>query len=143
MSSQGPEFGDGIFPGLVGKDYIWLTLSTYDTFIAKGLTTFRINFSMERLIPNQLTGQPDATYLAALTQQVNYITSMLHSSRPQLRLKLIHNVFVGRGGYAMINPHNYGRYYGKIITDTAGFGAFWKTLAAVCTYNEGYRHGTV
>ena len=29
----------------------------------------------------------------------------------------------------MIVPHNYGRYYDKIITDTAGMKAFWKTLA--------------
>lgn len=30
----------------------------------------------------------------------------------------------------MLNPHNYGRYYGQIITDTAGFGAWWQTVAA-------------
>jgi endoglucanase len=35
-----------------------------------------------------------------------------------------------KGAYAMINPHNYGRYYGNVITDTAGFQAFWQTLAA-------------
>jgi endoglucanase len=30
----------------------------------------------------------------------------------------------------MIVPHNYGRYYGKVITDVPGFQAYWKTLAA-------------
>ena len=29
----------------------------------------------------------------------------------------------------MITPHNYGRYYNKVITDVAGFQAFWKTVA--------------
>ena len=29
----------------------------------------------------------------------------------------------------MITPHNYGRYYNDIITDVAGFQAFWKTVA--------------
>lgn len=72
---KGPEFGEGKYPGKLGKDYTWPTLSTYDTFISKGFNTFRINFSMERMIPNQLTNQPDATYLAALTEQVNYLTS--------------------------------------------------------------------
>jgi hypothetical protein len=34
-----------------------------------------------------------------------------------------------KGAWAMIVPHNYGRYYGKVITDVAGFQAYWKTLA--------------
>lgn len=51
----------------------------------------------------------------------------------------------------MIDPHNYGvyektptgapltrpgRYYGQIITDTAGFEAWWKTVAARFADNE-------
>ena len=64
---------------------------------------------MERLVPTKLTGTPDKAYLGNLTQQVNYIT--------------------GKGAYAIICPHNYGRYYGSVITDTAGFQAFWKTVA--------------
>jgi len=110
VNESGPEFGDGKYPGIYNKDYTWPTLSTYDTFLAAGMNTFRINFSMERMIPNQLTGSLDPGYIGNLTQQVNYITS--------------------RGGYAMIQPHNYGRFYGDIITDTAGFQAFWQTLAA-------------
>jgi hypothetical protein len=38
--------------------------------------------------------------------------------------------------YAMIVPHNYGRYYDKIITDVAGMQAFWKTLATPYKDNE-------
>jgi endoglucanase len=91
VNESGPEFGDGIFPGRYGTEFIWPTLSTYDTFIARGFNTFRINFYMERLIPDKLTGTPDAGYLRNLTEQVNYVTS--------------------KGAYAMIQPHNYGRYY--------------------------------
>ncbi|OQN99937.1 hypothetical protein B0A48_14142 [Cryoendolithus antarcticus] len=110
INESGPEFGDGKYPGTLGKDYTWPTLSTYDTYIAKGFNVFRINFSMERLIPNSLTGSLDSTYMASLNEQVNYITS--------------------RGAYAMVQPHNYGRYYGNIITDASAFKAWWQTVAA-------------
>lgn len=36
----------------------------------------------------------------------------------------------------MVQPHNYGRYYDQIITDTDGFKQFWKTLAAVYKDNQ-------
>jgi endoglucanase len=64
---------------------------------------------MERLTPT-LTGSFDKAYLGNLTQQVNYITS--------------------KGAYAMVQPHNYGRFNGAIITDTAGFKTWWKNVAA-------------
>lgn len=115
VNESGPEFGDGKFPGLYGKDYIWPTLSTYDTFIAQGFNTFRINFYMERLIPDSMTGTPDPAYLANLTEQVNYVTS--------------------KGAYAMIQPHNYGRYYGNIITDTSAFQKWWNTVASYYVNN--------
>jgi endoglucanase len=116
VNESGAEFGDNKFPGVYNTDYTWYTLSTYDTFIAQGFNTFRINFFMERLIPNNLTGTFDPGYVGNLTQQVNYIT--------------------GKGAYAMICPHNYGRYYGNIITDTAGFQAFWTTLATQFKGND-------
>jgi endoglucanase len=34
-----------------------------------------------------------------------------------------------RGAYAVIDPHNYGRFYDEIITDVEGFGAWWTTVA--------------
>ena len=108
VNESGAEFGTAI-PGVYGTDYTWYNESTYDIFIAKGMNTFRLNFLMERLIPTKLTGTPDPYYLGNLTQQVNYIT--------------------GKGAYAMLCPHNYGRYYGAIITSTSDFEAFWKTVA--------------
>lgn len=41
----------------------------------------------------------------------------------------IKNTDVGRGYYAIIDPHNFGRYYSNIITDVDGFGAWWTTIA--------------
>lgn len=38
--------------------------------------------------------------------------------------------------YLVIDPHNFGRYYDRVITDVAGFGAFWKTLATPFASNE-------
>ncbi|KAJ9622681.1 hypothetical protein H2203_006331 [Taxawa tesnikishii (nom. ined.)] len=109
VNESGAEFGEGNLPGVYNKDYTWYNLSTIDTFISKGMNMFRINFLMERIIPNSLDGSLDPYYAGNLTQTVNYITS--------------------KGAFAMICPHNYGRYYNTIINDTAGFEAFWKTLA--------------
>jgi endoglucanase len=64
---------------------------------------------MERLVPNQLTGSPDAAYLKNLTDTVNFITNA--------------------GAWAVLDPHNFGRYYGNIITDKAAFGTWWSTVA--------------
>ncbi|KAL1621479.1 hypothetical protein SLS54_005500 [Diplodia seriata] len=116
INESGAEFGDGIFPGVYGTEYIWYDMDTVDTFIEQGMNMFRLNFAMERLIPDSLTGELDAAYMGNLTANVEYIT--------------------GKGAYAMIQPHNYGRYYGDIITDTAGFKAWWAKVAAPFAANE-------
>ncbi|OJD35197.1 glycoside hydrolase family 5 protein [Diplodia corticola] len=108
INESGPEFGSGI--GTKGTDYVWPTLSTIDTFIAKNLNTFRVNVLMERLTQNSMTASLDADYLADLKETVNYITN--------------------KGAYAMIVPHNYGRFSGNIITDTAGFKTWWTNVAS-------------
>lgn len=66
---------------------------------------------MERMLSEEsLTSSLAPAYLANYTGTINYITS--------------------NGGWAIIDPHNYGRFYDSIITDTAAFGTFWQTLAA-------------
>lgn len=52
---------------------------------------------MERIIPTEMTGTVNATYEAGLTSIVNYITNT-------------------KGAYAIVDPHNFARYYGNIIT---------------------------
>ena len=41
-----------------------------------------------------------------------------------------------RGAYAVVDPHNFGRYYEEVISDTAGFGAWWSKVAARYADNE-------
>ncbi|CAA9964264.1 Glycoside hydrolase family 5 protein [Pyrenophora teres f. maculata] len=110
INESGAEFGETKFPGVYGKDYIWYDLNTLDQFMNQGMNMFRLNFLMERLTPGSLTSPFDANYLSNLTQQVNHITS--------------------KGSYAMIQPHNYGRFMGNIITDTAAFKTWWTKVAA-------------
>lgn len=34
-----------------------------------------------------------------------------------------------RGAYAVVDPHNYGRYYGEVISDVNGFSRWWSSVA--------------
>lgn len=76
----------------------------------EGMNTFRISFAMERLVSgSNVDGSLVPDYLANLTNTVNFVTE--------------------RGGWAVLDPHNYGRFYGNIITDTNAFKSFWTKLA--------------
>lgn len=118
VNEAGAEFGNQNVPGVLGTDYTWPTTDSVDYFIAKGFNTFRIAFLMERLTPpaTGLTGAFDATYLASLKTIATYIT--------------------GKGGYAVLDPHNFGRYNGGIITDYTSFGTWCRTLASSFTSNS-------
>jgi len=117
VNESGAEFGNTAIPGQLGKDYTWPVTSTIDTLVGKGLNIFRIPIMMERIIPTSMTGTINATYEAGLVSIVNYITNT-------------------KGVYAIVDPHNFGRYYGNIITDDVSFQAFWKTLATVFAGNS-------
>jgi endoglucanase len=72
---------------------------------------------MERIIPTEMTGTVNATYESGLMTIVDYITNT-------------------KGAYAIVDPHNFGRYYGNIITDYSGFQTFWTTLAGIFASNS-------
>jgi endoglucanase len=76
------------------------------------MNTFRIGFLMDRMSPpaNGLTGDFDSTYLASLKEIATYVT--------------------GKGAHAILNPHNFGRYNGSIISDYTSFGTWWQNLAS-------------
>ncbi|KAI1807730.1 glycoside hydrolase family 5 protein [Daldinia bambusicola] len=116
VSESGAEFGNQAIPGRLGKDYTWPDHNAISTLIQKGFNTFRIPIMMERIIPEKLTGSVNETYAAGLDDIVKYIT--------------------GQGAYAIVDPHNFGRYYNNIITDVAGFGAWWTTVAKRYASNE-------
>jgi endoglucanase len=64
---------------------------------------------MERMAQGSIDAALDTAYLTNYSVAVNYITE--------------------NGGYAVIDPHNYGRYNGNIINNTAAFQTFWSNLA--------------
>ncbi|KAG8982962.1 hypothetical protein FRB90_006437, partial [Tulasnella sp. 427] len=112
------EFGNTKIPGVLGTDYTWPATSSIDYFVGLGFNAFRVAFLMERLSPpaNGLTGAFDSTYLASLQSTVSYIT--------------------GKGAYVAIDPHNYLRYNGSVISDSAAFTTWWKNLATLFKGNS-------
>lgn len=82
----------------------------------KGMNTFRIPFLLERMTTGTLGGNLDATHLSDLKKIVSFITE--------------------KGGYAVIDAHNYGRYHTKVITSTTDFKGFWGSLAKEFATNE-------
>jgi endoglucanase len=60
------EFGSGIYPGVLGTEYTWPDQAAMRTLRDRGMNTFRVAFSMERLVPNQLTGPADSAYMGDL-----------------------------------------------------------------------------
>ncbi|EIT78233.1 putative extracellular endoglucanase/cellulase [Aspergillus flavus] len=115
VSESGAEFGSSI-PGTLGTDYTWPDTSKIQVLRDDGMNVFRIPFLMERLAPNQMTGSLDATYLKDLKSTVQAVTDS--------------------GAYAVLDPHNYGRYSGSIISSTSDFKTFWKTVAGEFASNE-------
>ncbi|KAF9532516.1 endoglucanase [Crepidotus variabilis] len=111
VNQSGAEFGDTAIPGTLGKDYTWPSPSSIDYFVGQGFNSFRVPFKLERISPlsQGLTGSLDQTYLNGLKTIVNYITN--------------------KGAYAIIEPHNYMRYNGAVITSTSSFQSWWTKLA--------------
>lgn len=64
---------------------------------------------MERMALGTVSAALNADYLTPYSAVISYITS--------------------NGAQAVIDAHNYGRYNGQIITDTAGFQTFWTNVA--------------
>ncbi|CAI7589684.1 unnamed protein product [Penicillium manginii] len=116
VSESGAEFGEGNLPGTLGTDYTWPVTSKIQVLRDAGMNIFRVPFLMERLVPSSITGSLDATYLKDLKATVEFITDS--------------------GAYAVLDPHNYGRYSGSVISSTANFKAWWKTVATEFASNE-------
>ncbi|KAG2412498.1 endoglucanase 3 precursor [Aspergillus terreus] len=116
VSESGAEFGESNIPGTLGTDYTWPDTAKIQTLRSAGMNIFRVPFLMERLVPDNMTGTPDSTYLQGLKKTVTAITDS--------------------GAYAVLDPHNYGRYSGSIISSTSDFKAFWKTVAGEFASND-------
>jgi endoglucanase len=71
---------------------------------------FRVAFAMERILQGSVGAALNTAYLTNLTATINTITNA--------------------GAYAVLDPHNFGRFNGAVITSTADFESFWNKLAA-------------
>ena len=114
VSLAGAEFGKCKpgKPGVYGTDYTYPTAAEADYFLDRGMNVIRLPFRWERLQPT--LGKPfDAREFARLDALVLHVT--------------------GHGAVAILDPHDYARYYGKIIggdaVPAAAFADFWRTLA--------------
>ncbi|PYH96095.1 glycoside hydrolase [Aspergillus ellipticus CBS 707.79] len=115
VSESGAEFGSAI-PGTLGTDYIWPDTSKIEVLRNAGMNIFRIPFLMERLTPDSLTGSFASTYLSDLKSTVEYVTNS--------------------GAYAVLDPHNYGRFDGSIIESTSDFKTWWTNVAKEFADND-------
>ncbi|TFK99435.1 endoglucanase [Pterulicium gracile] len=118
VNQAGAEFGQNVIPGVLGTHYTWPSPSSIDYFTSRGFNSFRIAFLMERLVAPStgVKGPHVQAYLQGLTSIVNYITS--------------------KGAYAILDPHNYLRYNGQLMTNTNESIVVWKNLATVFKNNS-------
>jgi endoglucanase len=105
------EFGDQSLPGNFGTDYTYPTQSEVDYFMGKGMNVFRLPFRWERL-QQQANQAFDSAELGRLHGFVDPTTQ--------------------KGGYVILDPHNYARYFGDLVGDNvpaSAFADFWQRLA--------------
>jgi len=111
VSQAGAEFGENV-PGVPETDFTFPNPSSIQQLTSLGFGATRVPFLWERLQPN-LQAHFDSAYFANLTATVSTIKAA--------------------GGTAILDPHNYARYNGKVIGDgiaVVDFVDFWKRLAS-------------
>jgi len=128
VNIAGAEFGEGSLPGTHGTHYRYPMPEEVTYFMGKGMNTFRLPFRWERL------------QRAALDP--------LHGAGPgptgELdRIDAFVNQVTGLGGYVILEPHNFARYFpsgsgnfqestnGRLGNDVpdAWFADFWGKVA--------------
>src|SRR5215217_7578386 len=87
--------------GAYGKDYIYPALSYLDYYASKGMDLIRLPFDWERLQPTK-NGPLSATELSRIDPIIDHARAL--------------------GVQVVLDPHNYGYGYGKMIGGT-GTGA--------------------
>lgn len=111
VNLAGAEFGSSL-PGTYGKDYTYPTQPEVDYFVKKGMNVFRLPFRWERLQQSE-KGALESVELGRIDSFVSYAT--------------------GKGAFVVLDPHNYARYYDKVVGDGVGADALadlWGKLAA-------------
>jgi endoglucanase len=119
VNFAGAEFNGKRIPGKINKDYQYPKKRDIDYFLDRGVNTFRLPFRWERLQLN-LAWELEPKELAQLDKTVAYITDS--------------------GAHVLLDPHNYARYFGKIIgseqVPVSAFASFWADLATHFKDNE-------
>jgi endoglucanase len=111
VNLSGAEFGGCTKTVKYGSQYIYPKNEFFDAFIGHGMNAFRIPFCWERIQPTP-SQDLDAAEASRLDAAVNYATT--------------------RGAYVIIDPHNYGAYWGKRFgagTTDDMFADLWRRLA--------------
>jgi len=114
VNISGGEFNLTTVPGVYNTNYVYPSNSEIDYFSSKGLTVIRVPFSWERMQPTA-NGPITPAELARLDSVVAYATS--------------------KGLSTIIDPHNYGAYFGTTVGVPGGepntmFADFWSKMAA-------------
>jgi endoglucanase len=110
VNLSGAEFKgpDGVY----GKDYTYPSERTVRYFAARGMNTVRLPFKWERLQPD-LNRELSAQELRRLSDSVELLTK--------------------HGMMVVLDPHNYGRYGGKIVGSSEvpneAFADFWRRVS--------------
>lgn len=112
VNLAGAEFGENALPGQFAVDYIYPTPEEIEYFTDLGMSVFRLPFRWERL---QIA--PFADFDSVELGRIDAFVDYANAS----------------GAKAILNPHNYGRYYGDVIGSpqlpVAAFRDFWSRLA--------------
>ncbi|MBN2000771.1 cellulase family glycosylhydrolase [candidate division KSB1 bacterium] len=113
VNLAGAEFGGNNLPGNYNQHYTYPTRSEVDYFTGKGMNIFRLPFKWERL-QHSANEKFNTAELGRLDQFIVYTTS--------------------KKAFVILDPHNYARYYGKIIGSdelpVSAFEDFWQKLAS-------------
>lgn len=118
VNLAGAEFSPTALPGKYDTDYTYPNRKGVDYFLSKGMNVIRLPFLWERLQQQQFSDlNPEE--LSRLNNLVAYINS--------------------KGATVVLDPHNYGRYYGRVLGREVSFDAFadfWSKLASLYKNNN-------
>jgi endoglucanase len=118
VSLSSAEFAETSLPGNYGTTYVYPTTDEAAHWLDMGMSVIRLPFRWERLQQAQLADF-DAAEQYRLDTLVSFITS--------------------KGGYVLVDPHNYARYYGGVIgqdVPATAFADFWSRLASLFKDND-------
>jgi endoglucanase len=112
VNLSGAEYGP--LPGVSGTDYVYPLSTDVEQMMQRGMNVFRLPFRWERLQRTAFDAL-DPEEASKILTAVQSITS--------------------KGGWVIVSPHNFGRYYdnaiGSAAVPIAAFASFWGQVAVL------------